>query len=508
MKLTLTVLRCPDHAVPEAREVPGGDFTIGRGTESDWVLQDPDRVLSKRHCTLEYRSGSWQLRDTSTNGTFLNRQDDPIGRDQAVLVNSGDRIRLGQYEIEVRVDGAQAWAPQGVAAADPYNDPFGAPGGDSFAGAAPLPGAPPPGLDSMPGGGSPGSAFGGGDILPDNFDPFADEPVMPDHAPAASDAFLPPPVPMQSAHIPDDWDPLADLGAPAPKAAPAMRPSPAPPPPAPMQPRPAAPTAFAPPPTADLSDPFAEEAPLPSPAIPPEPAAANPAAAPSLAAMAPAAGIATAGIGGAGIAAGAAAMVPAMMPVQASAGSAQAAIAAFLAGAGLSANALGTTSAEEALHAAGAALRAAVSGLRALLIARADVKREFRIEQTMLRSTGNNPVKFAATDDAAIAALLAGRGGPQAVEEAVTDLTTHQVASLAATQAAARALLEKLAPGAVEAMEQGGGGLFGGSREKKLWEAYKKLHAEVGLQFEDDFDSAFGKHFARAYEQAARRDGG
>ena len=35
--------------------------------------------------------------------------------------------------------------------------------------------------------------------------------------------------------------------------------------------------------------------------------------------------------------------------------------------------------------------------VRALLIARADVKREFRIEQTMLRSAGNNPVKFAAS---------------------------------------------------------------------------------------------------------------
>jgi type VI secretion system protein ImpI/type VI secretion system protein len=34
------------------------------------------------------------------------------------------------------------------------------------------------------------------------------------------------------------------------------------------------------------------------------------------------------------------------------------------------------------------------------------VKREFRIEQTMLRAAGNNPLKFAATDDAALAALL------------------------------------------------------------------------------------------------------
>ena len=61
-----------------------------------------------------------------------------------------------------------------------------------------------------------------------------------------------------------------------------------------------------------------------------------------------------------------------------------------------------------ALTAAGAVLRASVAGIRALLIARADVKREFRIEQTMLRAAGNNPVKFAATDDQARQVVLAG----------------------------------------------------------------------------------------------------
>ncbi|HYZ32921.1 MAG TPA: type VI secretion system-associated FHA domain protein TagH, partial [Crenalkalicoccus sp.] len=161
---------------------------------------------------------------------------------------------------------------------------------------------------------------------------------------------------------------------------------------------------------------------------------------------------------------------------------------------------------EAMLRQAGAALRAAIAGMRALLIARADVKREFRIEQTMLRAAGNNPLKFAATDDAALLALLAGKPGPQAVEETVADLTSHELATLAATQAAARALLARLSPERIESAEQGGG-LFGG-REKRLWEAYRRLHSQVTEQFEDDFDSAFGREFARAYEQVARRDGG
>jgi len=157
---------------------------------------------------------------------------------------------------------------------------------------------------------------------------------------------------------------------------------------------------------------------------------------------------------------------------------------------------------DAALAAAGAVLRAAVAGLRALLIARADVKREFRIEQTMLRAAGNNPLKFAATDEAATAALLDPRTPAlRAVQETVDDLSAHQVAALAATQAAARALLDKLAPAGLEA-EDPGGGLMPGAREKRLWEAYRRRHAQLVEQFEDDFDSAFGKAFARAYEQA------
>jgi type VI secretion system FHA domain protein len=189
-------------------------------------------------------------------------------------------------------------------------------------------------------------------------------------------------------------------------------------------------------------------------------------------------------------------------------GSADGGLAAFLAGAGLPAHLAGNTDPDAALRALGAAFHAAISGLRQLLIARADVKREFRIEQTMLRSAGNNPVKFAASDEQALAALISAgtQNGPRAVRETVEDLTAHQVATLAATQAAARALLARLAPEGIEGQEGGGGGGLFASKDKRLWDAYKRLHQQVTEQFDDDFDSAFGKEFARAYEQASRKD--
>ncbi|MBR0659762.1 FHA domain-containing protein, partial [Neoroseomonas oryzicola] len=109
MQLTLSVLRCPDSVVPEQRRVPGGDYVLGRGADASWVLPDPDRLLSKHHCVLEFRGGGWQVRDLSTNGTFVNHATTPVGRDQVKMLEDGDRLRLGAYEIEVRVEqsGAQ-----------------------------------------------------------------------------------------------------------------------------------------------------------------------------------------------------------------------------------------------------------------------------------------------------------------------------------------------------------------------------------------------------------------
>ncbi|MBY0330291.1 MAG: type VI secretion system-associated FHA domain protein TagH, partial [Acetobacteraceae bacterium] len=248
-----------------------------------------------------------------------------------------------------------------------------------------------------------------------------------------------------------------------------------------------APTPADPPPEA-LGDPFAEDG-VPSRSIP-DPESILPAAiavAPAVAAPAP--------------------PQRPPLPLPPAAVDPGEALAALLRGAGIAPAALhGAATPLAVFEQAGAALRAAVAGLRALLIARADVKREFRIEQTMLRAAGNNPLKFAATDEAAMAALLTGGSqGVRAVAATVGDLTAHEVATLAATQAAAKALLGRLAPELVEESDSGGG-LFG-AREKRLWESYKRLHDKVVAQFEDDFDSAFGKEFARAYEQAvASRD--
>lgn len=78
--------------------------TIGRSLESDWVLPDGQRYVSSRHASIDFRSGSYYIVDTSTNGVYVNDSEQPVGRGNPQRLFTGDRIRLGEYEINVELD--------------------------------------------------------------------------------------------------------------------------------------------------------------------------------------------------------------------------------------------------------------------------------------------------------------------------------------------------------------------------------------------------------------------
>jgi type VI secretion system protein len=82
--------------------VNGG--TIGRAPDNDWVLPDPRRIVSGHHCEIEYRGGSYWLRDTSTNGVYVNESEDPVSANGPLELQDGDRLRMGDYELIVSVD--------------------------------------------------------------------------------------------------------------------------------------------------------------------------------------------------------------------------------------------------------------------------------------------------------------------------------------------------------------------------------------------------------------------
>lgn len=194
------------------------------------------------------------------------------------------------------------------------------------------------------------------------------------------------------------------------------------------------------------------------------------------------------------------------MPVEVGAAPA---LAAFLEGAGLT----GVHPADPAatMRALGEAFRAVVAGLRAVLIARASVKSEFRIDQTMIRARGNNPLKFSANDDDALAALIGvdrrtDMTAEASVTEALNDIKMHELASMAAMQSALRSVLNGLDPARLrdQAEQNGALSVLPAQRKARAWDAYEALYARTIRALSDDFDSVFGKAFARAYEQAVQ----
>lgn len=78
--------------------------TIGRAAGNDWILADPDRFLSSRHCQIVCKDGHYFLTDLSTNGTYINGASEPVGRGTEVRLVEGDSIDLGDYRFKVSIE--------------------------------------------------------------------------------------------------------------------------------------------------------------------------------------------------------------------------------------------------------------------------------------------------------------------------------------------------------------------------------------------------------------------
>lgn len=75
--------------------------TIGRGTNNDWVLDDPLRFLSTSHAAVYFDQGNFHLVDTSTNGVLVNDDPLPLGNGRSAALKDGDVLHLGEYTLRV-----------------------------------------------------------------------------------------------------------------------------------------------------------------------------------------------------------------------------------------------------------------------------------------------------------------------------------------------------------------------------------------------------------------------
>jgi type VI secretion system protein len=538
MSLVLTVIsyRRQPMAQPLSQRFDAPVVTIGRGPDNDWTLPDPDQIISKKHCAIRVQGGRYTITDTSTNGVFLNGSPQPVGNGQSEALADGDRLQLGEYEVLVKLEGggAPAYAPAQPApqrppvipsADDPFgldsfdfaqpgaagaplpptsaeplppagfssafpppaDDPFGAPPAPSVSGFA----APPPGAPLIPEGPDwllppqPPS----GELAPDQY-------AQQDHLPVERAQFKPPPVIPRSA-IPDNWNPLSD--APGPAFPPIAPPPPVPPVAAERIPQraplaaPAAPSPALPPFDAGLFAPLPPAAPHPAASNTEEiaaPAPPQPPPAPVRPAQAPRAAAPTA-----------------------SAGQGGDLFAAFLEGAGIDPGTVADQAPAELMALAGRLLREMASGLREALAARAMIKAEYRVEQTLIRAADNNPLKFSVEPNQMLAALLSRAppgylAGAAAVAEGFKDLRVHELALFAGMQAAVAALLRQFDPEQLkQRLEQQSllQNLLPAARKAKYWEIYEQHYKQIAADVSEDVRGTFGRAFANAYEEQARK---
>lgn len=106
MPIYLKILQGPNagHVLPVP---PGQPVTLGRSSSANYAFDDP--LLSRKHCAVEVRAEFCRIVDLrSRNGTYVNGQQ--VG---AVLVQPGDRVKIGSVILEVTTEATGGPAASG-----------------------------------------------------------------------------------------------------------------------------------------------------------------------------------------------------------------------------------------------------------------------------------------------------------------------------------------------------------------------------------------------------------
>ena len=181
---------------------------------------------------------------------------------------------------------------------------------------------------------------------------------------------------------------------------------------------------------------------------------------------------------------------------------------AFCAGAGVKLPAADGLSTQQ-MHELGSMLRAAVDGTLRMMTVRATAKQELRASVTIIRSSNNNPLKFSPNIDVAMEQLLRPplRGfmpAPAAMSDAMRDLVSHSIATMAGMRAALDGVLARFDPQQLQDLQGHSNWLdsvLPAQRKARLWEHYVRHFETTRGAAQDDFDALFGKAFVAAYEE-------
>lgn len=488
MALHLTIIKFPPGISQEndSKTFSGGGV-IGRGASNDWVLMDPERFLSSKHCEIEHEAGGYYLIDLSTNGTFVNGAREPLGRGARIALCDGDSFDVGDYRFKAVVEAesnAFPDSPFGVSSGGASN-PF-----DDVApnqGFAHVPDATPESMHMS-------SEYGGivADIVPDemkvvdplealniassagqdaNFDRASNKSAggdlvkdnlsgsQEDSANFLQAAADWPEAKAEESVIPEDWADDVGLGAQDSLSLgdgslaqsyklpdndslivnkPEFKPAQAPPSPKPARPKPrSAPAPASKPSSVDRS------------------------------------------------------LVDAI---------------------GFAHVNLTHEQIQDINGTVGVMMRETIEGLMQILRSRTSIKNEFRINITTIQPVENNPLKFSASVDEVLENMFlkdsrAYKKPVEAVQESLNTISDHQMAVIAGIRSAFKSVLRQFDPEALEESfkESGKSGVLGGVMKGRLWSAYQDHYQSMVNDMERSFQELFGDEFVQAYEDQLRK---
>ena len=157
----------------------------------------------------------------------------------------------------------------------------------------------------------------------------------------------------------------------------------------------------------------------------------------------------------------------------------------------------------------GLVLRSVVQGVIDVLRARSEIKEQFRLSHTIVKTAENNPLKFAVNAEDALNSLL-GRRNPaylppvEAFDDAFNDIRFHQLAMLAGMRAGFDHVMSRFDP---QLLQEGfdkrakRGGLLSMSGKSRYWEQFAEEYLELAGDREQAFRRLFAEEFAAAYEK-------
>ncbi|WP_292453429.1 FHA domain-containing protein, partial [Mesorhizobium sp.] len=103
MSLLLTLEQGPRSQLVRQTRLDEGELVIGRSADAGWQIDDPDMFVSRAHCKISGGRDGYFVTDTSSSGLFINDSDSPLGTGRSTRLQSGMRLRMGDYVLHVEV---------------------------------------------------------------------------------------------------------------------------------------------------------------------------------------------------------------------------------------------------------------------------------------------------------------------------------------------------------------------------------------------------------------------